>query len=604
MAGLSVFNKRPFRVRPQLLQSATLSDFGGGLNVADNDLTMKSRFAKVSDNVNKNIDGSLSIRWGTGFKYDISGVVTGTLIEVQYFNRHLLAFTTTGQIAKITEAGVITAIWNPTIAAALPGAPSGWSTGLVVGSIDTSEFKGDLIVVNGVDKPLIISKLLVAKYLSDPATGSNIYTPISKYVTTVSNYLVMSGITANGAEVYISAQGTSGVWPGDAPPNDSVTINLGAWVPQNTGDIIGLGSFRNNLIVGFNGAIAVVELGQYDNATTPNHVPKVQDNIVERGMISHRTTMTTKNDFIMADILGWHTAVRNQFGLVDTKGLSELVDPEYMQAVPADTDRPKAFSVHNKIENRFMTFLPTSTGAVAVYVMSSSDKETIKSQAFNVYKGWDWTCGCMSERGRVYLGKGTRIYQYGNSIYPGEAYTADKVGDYQAAWATATVYAEGYRVLQGGKTYYALVAHTSTVFADDLDDLKWAEYFGEPIDFDFELPWADINQRARKKVLKSLQADTKGKASFTFEVYVDNFYKDVQTGDYTPAVAMEFVAGDSLGYGGGDQPYGGGRRLRDERPYAIPAEFKLMKIRIHGSTRLALQIVTLTILYYMGTYRR
>lgn len=553
---LSLFGRRQFNVKPQLLKSATLSDFGGGLNVVDNDVTMKSRFAKVLDNFNKNTDGSQSLRWGTKLKYNIAGIVTGNIIETIYFNRHLIVVTSTGQIAKITEAGVITAIWNPTIAAALPGAPSGWTTGLVVGSIDSSEFKGELIIVNGVDKPLIVSKTLTVKYLQDPATGSNVFVPIGKYVTTVSNYLVIAGIASNGTEVYISSQGTSGVWPGDAEPNDSLTINLGAWVPQNTGDIIGLGSFRNNLIATFNGAIVVVELGAYEG---DEHKPKVQDNIVQHGVISHRTTITTKNDFIMGDILGWHTAVRNQFGLVDTKGLSELIDPAYMREIPIDANRSKAFAVHNRIENRFMVFLPTTTGVV-VWVMTSSDKEQIKNAAFSRYVGWNFDCGCTSERGRVFLAKGTKIYQYGNSIYEGEDYTADLINDPNPD--------------------------------------------GNPIEFDLELPWTDINARANKKFLKSIQADTNGKAQFTFEVYVDNFYRDKLSGDRTPALSMNFVAGDSGGYGDGDQPFGGGRRLRDERPWSLPAEFKIMKLRIHGSTREALQIVTLTILYYMGTYRR
>lgn len=600
MGKLSIFNRRKFDVKPRLFETATLSDFSGGLNLADNDLTMKSHYAKILRNFNKNMDGSESLRWGTRMMYDVSSVVSGIIVELVYFNSHLIAFMSSGEVAKITEAGVVTAIWNTAIAALLPGAPTAWTT-VARGGIDTSEFKGELIAVNGTDKPIIISKTLTVTYLQDLATGSNVNTPIAKYVTTVSNFLVMAGISASPADIYISSQGTSGVWPGDAAPNDSLTINIGAWIPENSGDVVGLGSFRNNLIVAFNGAIVVVELGQYEGTT---HTPRVQDNIVQHGFISHRTTITTKNDFVMADVLGWHSAFRTQFGLVDTKGLSELINVEFQPRVPLEATRSRAFSVYNKLENRFMTIMPATSESVYVYTMSSSDRETIKKPAFSEYIGWNWDCGCASARGRVYFAKNERIYLYGNEVFDNEDFTADFINDWQELWTTAQLYIVGRRVFQDDTTYVCKIEHTSGVFADDLADGLWEEYLGEEIEFEFELPWVDINARARKKFLNAIQADTRGKAAFTIDVYVDNFYRDPETGELLPAVTMDFVAGDSLGYGGGDQPFGGGRRLKDERPWRMPVEFKIMKLRIHGSSKYALQIITLTILYYMGTYRR
>lgn len=600
MGKLSLFNRREFRVKPQIYQDATISDFGGGLNLADNQLTMKTRYQRVLNNWNRNTDGSMSLRWGTKFWTTLSGVVSGDIIELHYFTNHVIAFTDDGEIAKITEAGVATAIWNSAIAALLPGAPSGWSTGLTLGSIDFSEFKGDLIVVNGEDKPLLIDDTLAVTYLQDPATGSNVNTPITKYVTTVSNYMVMAGRASTPSEIYVSSQGTSGVWPGDPAPNDSVSLNLGAWVPENSGAIIGLGSFRNQLMVAFDTAIVVVGLGTYEGTS---HVPAVQDNIVPHGIISHRTTITTRNDFIMASVMGWHTAVRNSFGLTDTEVVSELIDAGYIPAVPAEADRNKAFSVWNRLENRYMTFLPNANG-VEVWVATSADKNKLKNTSFSRYNGWDWDCGTTTVRGRIFLAKGSKIFQYGNEVNADEDYTADLIGDYNSAWLTATAYVVDDLVLQGGIAYRALVDHTSGTFSQDLDNNLWEVNDGIPIDFDLELAWSDLNKRTRTKFLAGLQADTEGKALFTLEVFVDNFYKDVQTDEYIPAVYMDFVAGDSLGFGGGDQPYGGGRRLRDERPWDIPVAFKIFKIRIHGSTKLALKLITLTILYYMGTHRR
>ena len=603
MAGLSLFGPRKFKFRPQLLQDATISDFGGGLNVVDNDVTMKSRYSKTLRNWNKSTDGSMGVRWGTKFKYNIAGTVAGTLIEIVYFDKHILAFTSAGEIAKITEAGVVTAIWNDAIAALLVGAPDGWSTGLLVGTLDVTEFKGNLIVVNGVDKPLIIEAgTLTVDYLQDPATGSNVNTPIAKYVTTVSNFCVMAGLTANPMEVYMSSQGTSGVWVGDPAPNDGIVINIGAWVPQNSGEILGIGSFRNYLIVSFEGAIVVVAVGEYVGAI---HTPSVQDNIIGFGVVSHRTMISTRADFIMADVLGWHSAIKTAYGFIDTKPLSELVNPEYIAQVPTLlADRKKAFSVRNQLESRIMTFLPTDTGPVTGWVLTSNSREEIKAPAWNKYEDWSWTCGCSSERGRVFFGLGTKIYQYGNAEFVDEDYTADLIDDSDGNWVTATAYSVGDRRVHDAVVYSCLVAHNSGDFADDLAADFWEVWLGYPIEFDWELPWTDINSRARKKFLKYMQADTSGKAAFTFECYVDNFYFDELTQEFTPLLTMDFVAGDSNGYGAGDQPFGAGRRLRDERPWSMPGEFKLLKLRIRGSTREALRVITLTILYQMGTFRR
>lgn len=604
MGTLSLFPAKRKKAVPRIFKDATLSDFSGGLDLSDNDVTLKSRFSKVLTNVNRQIDGSNAVRWGTKYFCRIDAVVTGTLIETVYFNGYIIAFTTTGQIAKIDSSGTCTVIWNSAIAAALVGAPSGWSSGLAIGSIDTTEFKGELIIVNGVDKPLIVHKTMAVEYLNDPATGSNINTPISKFVTTVSNYTVMAGITASPSDIYISNQATSGVWFGDPAPNDAVVVSIGSYVPTNSGSILGIGSFRNFLLVAFEGAIVVVELGNYDSSATPKHIPKIQDNIVEHGIISHRTTVTTKNDFIMTDVLGWHSAIRNQFGLIDTTDLSRLIDPGFIPTVPSsDADRKRCFSVRNSLEGRVMSFMYSATDPVA-WVMTSSDKQSVKDQAWNQFTGMDWDCGCTSERGRVFFGKDKKIFQYGNGVYTGEDYKADRMGDYDSVWSTTTAYTAGTMVLTGGKSYTCLVNHTAGVFANDLASGYWEEYLGDAIEFDWELPWVDVNERARTKFLKYIQADTSGAATFTIDVFFDNYYKD-ENDAYDPALTMQFVAGDSGGYGvAGDQPYGGGRRLRDERPWGMGGEFKIMKLRVHGSTRSGLSVVTLTILYWLGSFRR
>jgi hypothetical protein len=59
-------NLNPRGEQPQSnLQDTTISSFEGGLNVADTDLNMAPKYAKVLDNIERAPDGSLSLRPGT-----------------------------------------------------------------------------------------------------------------------------------------------------------------------------------------------------------------------------------------------------------------------------------------------------------------------------------------------------------------------------------------------------------------------------------------------------------------------------------------------------------------------------------------------------------
>jgi hypothetical protein len=91
---------------------------------------------------------------------------------------------------------------------------------------------------------------------------------------------------------------------------------------------------------------------------------------------------------------------------------------------------------------------------------------------------------------------------------------------------------------------------------------------------------------------------TKGDAEFTFDVYVDNLYKDVDDNVvYDPGATMTFIGNDAYGYGFDDGPYGMGRRSRDPRLFSIPIKFKTIKFRIWGNVSKKLEIVNLSFLY-------
>ena len=75
---------------------------------------------------------------------------------------------------------------------------------------------------------------------------------------------------------------------------------------------------------------------------------------------------------------------------------------------------------------------------------------------------------------------------------------------------------------------------------------------------------------------------------------------------------MDFVAGDSYGYGNGNtndrnlgrQLYGGGRRTNTEFLFAWTTKFKIGKFRIYGSSKYKLNINSLTLYYQKGNIRR
>lgn len=583
-------------------EEATLRDFSGGLNLVDNELILKTKFAVTLDNVHRNNDGTMTVRWGTKLIADVNEEVTlsanADIIDMTYFRDKLVMFHTSGEVSTY-DGTTFTVIWNETIANALSGSPSGWSSGLT--QVDFTEFRNELVVCNGEDKPILIADDHTVTYLQDIPTGSNVYTPIGKYVTTVNNFVCIGGIPAEPNAVYISSQGTSGTWPGDTAPNDSTSFNVDAYAATTGGDIVGLSAFRNYLIVHFVKASVIVQLGTYDGST---HTPLPSDTLTNFGVLSHRMPIALTNDLIFGDGTGIYTTKRNIYvqGEFQAASIAEKIRPTYVGSVPATAaNRLKSFSVYNALEQRLMFFV-YSGSTYNIYVASTNDD--LSKIAWSKIEGWDFDCGTGSVLGRVYFAKGTKLYQYGNDVFANEDYTADFIDDYDTEWATSTAYVVGDRVLQGETAYICIVDHTSGTFSTDLAAELWEEYEGDAIDFVWEMPWTDTNTRIRKKLLGYVGFDTEGTASYSLQIFVDRLYRDAATSELTPALNLTFVGGDSAGYGNNDQPYGGGRRTADERLWGYPVEFKLIKLRVVGSTKLPLSIAAISVLYRRGQYFR
>ncbi|MCI0557535.1 MAG: hypothetical protein MN733_03490 [Nitrososphaera sp.] len=558
------------------------------------------------DTITSITDNQLGSSLDWRLRVNVERPIAGNILDIKYFNGQNLCVTVNGEIAGVTGADVVSRIWDESVARQEVGSPVGWSTGLTIATF--TEIKGSLVICNGIDKPLEIQSNFDPRYLQDLATGSNTNVPIGKYCTTVADYLCIAGVAADPNTVYIAAKGTVAVFPGDPDPNDSVALDVGAYAPEENEIIRAISSFRNYLFVHFFSATVQIVLGEYNAAG--DHVPRIADTLPKFGAVSHRAIVPVVNDLLFNDVSGVNTVKRNVLSnAIEPDRLSLLIAPEYQKQVAllSQTDMGlDIFAVNDRLSGHYMLFVPDGT-MQRCFVLTFNERMKIK--AWSEFVDWNWIAATSTALGRVFFARDTRLYQYGNEAY-NEEFAADFLDEYDEAWANNTAYSVGDRVLDEIKdeVFICLVAHTSAVsgtFEADrtANPTLWEEYEGEDINFDWEFPWTDANSRARLKRLANIFLDTQGTSQFDVDVFVDGIYKD-EVAAYDPALTFGFTAGDSPGYGGGDQPYGGGRRTSDERLWSHPVKFKIMKPRIHGSTKKPLRIVTLGFLFAEGKYGR
>lgn len=596
------------------LENITLRGFGGGWNAIDTDLQMESTYLVKVRNFRRTPGGTQKIRFGSKWFADIKDVVTGNALDMAYFAGRLVIVTTTGQIATVNGAGVAAVIWNTAIAGALPGAPAGWTNPIDL--VSFVPFKRELIVHNGKDKPITISDTFVVTYLQDLGSGSNVNVPIGQYGCVVSNYHCVANINPHvpGSEkpttIYISSVGTAGTFPGDPAPNDSITIDVGAFAPQGAIEIRGIAGFRANLLVFFQDQTVIVKLGTYNTAAPPVHTPFFPDTMPTFGLIGSRCVVAVENDLLFAGLSGVSSARRNLLsvsGTLESTSLSERVDPPYKSNVgnlTNDQQLKQCWMVYDLLSHDMLTFTPS--GQIFVYSFNTK----LKYSAWSEYSGITATCGCRSFLGRIFYATGTRVFQHGNDVYTDEDFEQDRIDDNDAVWANNTVYAPGFVALDPSlpQSFVCVVGHTSpagpTTFAQDRvnNPGRWSGLGGSPITFEMELPWLDSRNPMQVKFLRFIGLATKGNAPFTVKAYVDNLYKLIDgTIFYAPAAQMDFV-GNDIGFLPTTTPTR--RRSGDPRLYKFPCKFKTLKIKVEGGSGGSLEIVNMSFLFNRGKYRR
>lgn len=594
--------------RPSL-QNITFRGFAGGLNKAQSDLSLDVRYLVEANNFRRTPGGSQQVRWGNKWFVDVSSVVTGNIVDMVYFASSIIAVTSTGQVAAVDNSGNKVAIWNSTIAALLPGAPGGWSSGL--DSIDFVPFKSELEIHNGVDKPISVNQVLTVTYLQDLATGSNTHTPVGKYGCVVSNYHCVAGIPAAPTSVYVSAKGTAGTFFGDTAPNDGIIIDVGAFAPEGAPEIRGIAGFRSTLIVFFSTQAVPITLGIYDGSG--NHTPSFPDALPNFGLIGHRCIIQVEKDLFFGGFDGVCSVERNIFsGLLDTGPLSDLVEPPYRRTLGAlsGTQQLKnCFMIHDRLNHDSIMYTPGGSA----YVYSANSRPPNKYRSWSQYSGPAWTAACLSVLGRVFYSIGTRIFQQGNAIFANENYHADRILDRDANWTTGHVYSVGNIAFDTVtlESYICAVGHTSgstTFSADRAAQVlapKWSLYLGDAINITLELPWLDGHDTMRVKQTSHVAMATKGTAEFMVKAWVDNLYKDFDGNIlHDPALTMQFIGNDAKGFGYDEGPYGGGRRSNDPRLYKFPVKFKTLKVAVSGAVRKPLEFSSISFLYAKGSFTR
>lgn len=543
------------------LQTTTVRQFEGGLNVMDTDLNMSAKFARILDNLERATDGSLALRPGTVLFATLP--TTSPIVNHFYFLGFLIVVQQSGAFTKVDGTGNCTPMW-------LVGKPSGtnpWTPGTTYASFCL--FNNDLIACNGKDKPILVKgnptdpNYLQAQFLIDEGAGTNVNTPIGLYVCTHSEYMIIAGVPTDPTKLFISAKDTSGTFYGDPAPNDAIILDLGPRVSLGDATITGLVAYRDKLLVTFERGVLPVNLGIY-SGTPSVHTPSDDGFIEEYGCLCHRSLISVGDDTFFADNIGVNSINRiNIFYTLRPLRASHLVDPlttAAIQPLSKAEIQQNMFAVYDLRNFRYMLFVPTydaNSNLIETVVFSYTNMPTMKIQAWARLRGWKFQSGCRTELQNI-------IFSQGNKLY---TYDFDNV-------ATRSI--------------------------DYFNDPAVNNGQGVPLTFDWEMPWTDLKKRLNHKYMKYIALDTEGTSQFTCRAYVDRLY--TYNNIDSPLVQIALTGGDN-------QPAvppatRTDRPTDDERLYGFPAKFHILKLRFSGTTTLPIRFISVSLGYIMGSLRR
>jgi len=577
------------------LKVATARDFSGGLNYTDSEFNLASKYAVSGYNMVPDDNGSLSVRWGT--RLHVNTFSANRIVALDYFYKYLIAVHADGTITATDAAGTVTQVWNTAVAVSLPGQPSAWKA---TTQATFAQFLGGLIVANGTDKPILITTSLTAQYLQDLGSGSNINTPICKYVIIHSNYVVMAGDANAPGKLYISNVGTSGTWIGDPAPNDAITFDVYKYTSDSLGEITGLASFRGRLIVFFSEYIVTVKLGSYSSASTPVHTPAVDDIIESFGAVSHRGIINTGDSLFFLDFTGISQVRQATLTtqLTPTR-VSTLIDNKLQRAMatlPKATLQQGAYAVYDKRESRLFWVIPSSADTnpaniARVFVLCKFSSK----YAWTEYTGWNFQAGAVTTEGRLFFASSRYIYRHGSAYEP-------VLSDYEGV------------VAYNGTAQDKNPVYVNDVYCD-------TSQLGQGIPFYWELPQNILGDRVLWKSLHYITSDTQGASRFTAQFYLDDLKKRPATRGtpwsdatyfsdgagwadqsmYAPDSTIEFTGGDRGALNTTVTTVSSGYRPTDNMGlYAVYGRFRFFKLALTGTSWSHLRIVSISLYYQTG----
>jgi hypothetical protein len=588
-----------------ILNEATSRKFDGGLNVADTQLNLSSKYATVLSNLLVGLDGSLQIRQGNKLFASLLSLSEQPLVGGEYFRSNLIVVNVIGEIYAINGAGTITTLWNATIAAAKrPGLTTWGSTTYVA----FEEFNGELVIVTQNNKPLAINSSLVVDYLADVATGSNINVPVGDIIAKFSLHLCI----ASGSLLNVSERNAGGTWQGDVGAQFVNQFDMKTYVLKGDTDIIALLPFKGYLLVMFKECIVPVQFVEDATATPKLALSTSSESVINNyGCISPKVIQDVGESGMSTDIVGCSSISLSRFTrILAPDRPSRLIDKilqKKINSLDNDTLRNQSFSVYDRKLSAYQLFLPNASGSLQRETPCYSFRNIPKLQleAWSILQGWNWQASMRSSEGRIFfIRKGSNdIFVQGDEEI--DPLYADFVGE-QETFSDGTTFMD----------------QTGFTPVGDINDS------GVPIKWVWELPWNDLKHRAFTKTLRYIILDTEGGDQFTCKVFIDDFYTQYDTGEefsdgtnftdgtgFTPRaevlyannLEVDFVGKDHGGFGVesfGFDPYGGGNNTGVRKLTLLPTKFTTFKLRFEGESSRPLKFVAITLLYQGGSIRR
>lgn len=589
--------------RLDILKEATARKFSGGLNVADSELNLSSEWARELNNMVVGIDGSLQVRQGSRLIVDIDSLTDGTILDHRFFADHLIVVDTIGQLFAVDSQSIAERIWDAEIADHQRDGLTIWTE---FEHVHFAEFNGELVVANGVDKPLAVRMDLHVDYLADPATGSNINVPVSSVFAKHDRHLVWAVDRHN---IVVSERDAHGVYPGDPGAIYTGIFDLSSYVSSGNDEIVGMISFKGFLLVMFEECIVPVQFTEITDPAPALQIAVSPDSVMDAfGTISDRTLQDIGEQSLGLDIVGVaSTSLAKLTKILSPDRPSRLVDPLIQKIVgrlKRETAHHDSFAVYDRRQSTYMLFVPNDNSVSHIHGFAFRYIKSMDIEAWSVYRGWRWQCGSRSLNGRMYFTPrdSTKIYVLGDQT--SDPLYSDFVGD-QETFTDETCWDDNT-----GFSPIVSVAES-----------------GIPIEWSWELPWSDMKKRGYTKTLRYPILDTEGDQHFTMQVFVDNRDKVIDGGEAftdgtvfddnlgfervypirSPALEARFIGKDAGGYGFhayGNSPYGGGNNTASHGLTLMPTKFEIVKFRFSGDSLHPLKIVAITPLYQLGSFRR